>query len=119
MIVFDAASPVPAFEQIREQVAGLIRVGGLTPGHRLPPIRQLAADLGIAPGTVARAFTELEAAGLIRTSRRGAHVADGQAVAADLGAPARRFAADARRAGASLEDAVATLRATWSAVPAD
>ena len=42
----------------------------LQPGDRLPPLRQLAADLGLAVGTVARAYRELESAGLI-SSRRG------------------------------------------------
>jgi DNA-binding transcriptional regulator YhcF (GntR family) len=67
----DTASPVPPFEQIRAQLAGLIRAGRLADGERLPPVRQLAADLGLATGTVARAYRELEAADLVRT-RRGA-----------------------------------------------
>ncbi|KUN08807.1 GntR family transcriptional regulator [Streptomyces yokosukanensis] len=67
----DTTSPVPPYEQIRAQLAALISVGRLTEGERLPTVRQLAADLGLAAGTVARAYRELEAASLIRT-RRGA-----------------------------------------------
>ncbi|MEV1009269.1 GntR family transcriptional regulator [Streptomyces sp. NPDC049881] len=67
----DTASPVPPFEQIRAQLAWLVGTGRLAAGQRLPPVRQLAADLGLAVGTVARAYRELEAAGLVRT-RRGA-----------------------------------------------
>jgi DNA-binding transcriptional regulator YhcF (GntR family) len=67
----DTASPVPPFEQIRAQLATLIRTGRLPDGQRLPPVRQLAADLGLAAGTVARAYRELEAAHLV-TTRRGA-----------------------------------------------
>ncbi|MGW1889283.1 GntR family transcriptional regulator [Streptomyces sp. NPDC002004] len=67
----DTASPVPPYEQIRAQLSALITTGRLPEGERLPTVRQLAADLGLAAGTVARAYRELEATGLIRT-RRGA-----------------------------------------------
>jgi GntR family transcriptional regulator len=67
----DTASPVPPYEQIRSQLAGFIRTGRLADGQRLAPVRQLAADLGLAAGTVARAYRELEAAELVLT-RRGA-----------------------------------------------
>ncbi|GAA2388881.1 GntR family transcriptional regulator [Dactylosporangium salmoneum] len=63
--------PTPPYEQLRRQFADLIRHGALAAGDRLPPVRQLAADLGLAVGTVARAYRELEAAGLVE-SRRGA-----------------------------------------------
>jgi DNA-binding transcriptional regulator YhcF (GntR family) len=62
---------IPPFEQLRRQLAALISSGALRPGQRLPPLRQLAGDLGLAPGTVARTYRELEASGLIST-RRGA-----------------------------------------------
>lgn len=62
--------PTPPYEQLRRQVVDLIRAGLLSPGDRLPPLRQLAADLGLAVGTVARTYRELEAAGLV-ASRRG------------------------------------------------
>ena len=63
--------PVPPFEQIRSRVAELIVSGSLTGGQRLPAVRQLAGDLHVAPGTVARAYKELETAGLL-IARRGA-----------------------------------------------
>ena len=59
------------YEQIRAQLADLIVRGVLTPHERLPTVRQLAADLGLATGTVARSYQELEHAGMIVT-RRGA-----------------------------------------------
>jgi DNA-binding transcriptional regulator YhcF (GntR family) len=43
----------------------------LSPGDRLPPVRQLAADLGLATGTVARTYRELEQAGYVRSRRGG------------------------------------------------
>ena len=67
----DLASPVPPYEQLRAQVAGLIATGDLPAGVRLPSVRQLAADLGLAGGTVARAYHELELAGLVEG--RGRH----------------------------------------------
>jgi GntR family transcriptional regulator len=70
-VVVDTRSPVPPFEQLRSQLAELIRTGVLGPGQRLPPLRQLAADLGLAVGTTARAYKELEAAGLVRSHRGG------------------------------------------------
>lgn len=114
MITVDQSSATPAFDQIREQLTGLIRVGALPPGHRLPSIRQLAGDLGIAPGTVARAFTELESAGLIASSRSGTFVRGDQAGAAPIATAAGRLATQARAAGVSLDDAIAALRASWS-----
>jgi len=67
----------PPYEQLRRQFAQLIGSGILQPGERLPPVRQLASDLGLATGTVARAYRELESAGLIRTRRgAGTRVAD-------------------------------------------
>ena len=63
------ASPTPPFEQIRSQIAALITSGELEAGLRLPTVRQLASDLRVAPGTVARAYKELEGAGLVVTRR--------------------------------------------------
>lgn len=69
-LIIDTSNPTPPYEQLRRQMAELIQAAALTPGQRLPPLRQLAADLGLAVGTVARAYRELESAGLV-TSRRG------------------------------------------------
>jgi len=72
-----ADDATPPYEQLRRQFAQLIGSGVLRPGERLPPVRQLASDLGLAAGTVARAYRELESAGLIRTRRgAGTRVAD-------------------------------------------
>ena len=62
---------IPPYEQLRRQLASLIRSGALAPGQRLPPLRQLAGDLGLAVGTVARTYRELEASGLISARRGG------------------------------------------------
>ena len=67
MIVIDSASPVPPFEQLRAQLARQIQERTLAVGTRLPTIRRLAADLGLAVNTVGRAYRQLEEAGLIET----------------------------------------------------
>lgn len=77
-LTVDAASPVPPYEQIREQLARAIENGTLLPSAKLPTVRQLAADLGVAVNTVARSYRELESAGLIETrGRNGSFVTGG------------------------------------------
>jgi GntR family transcriptional regulator len=111
-------SPVPPYEQLREQIAGLIGTGSLGNGTRLPPVRQLAADLGLAGGTVARAYRELEQAGLIEgRGRHGTVVrqatakpAEDQARHQKLAAAADQLAQTARRLGFGDDAALAAAR---------
>lgn len=70
LLSVDLASATPPYEQIRSQISALIATGDLPAGSRLPTVRSLAADLGLAGGTIARAYKELEAAGLIQSRRR-------------------------------------------------
>lgn len=70
VVSIDLTSATPPYDQIRSQISALVRVGSLAPGDRLPTVRGLAADLGVAAGTVARAYKELEAAGLVESRRR-------------------------------------------------
>ena len=71
-IRLDATSKKPLYQQINGQIIGLIASGELPVQYRLPPIRQLAGDLGLAANTVARAYRELEVDGFVRsTGRRG------------------------------------------------
>jgi len=92
MIVIDVASPTPPFEQLRVQLARQIQDHTLAVGTRLPTIRRLAADLGLAVNTVGRAFRELEEAGLIETrGRAGSFVSAGAEQSRER---ARRAAAD-------------------------
>jgi DNA-binding transcriptional regulator YhcF (GntR family) len=65
IIEVDPASPTPPYEQIRAQIATMVEAGALPAGTQLPTIRQLAADLGLAANTVARAYRELEVQGLV------------------------------------------------------
>lgn len=77
IVEVDAASHTPVYEQIREQVTRMVAGGVLAPGARLPAIRQLAGDLGLAKGTVARAYEALLRDGVVRAAgRHGTVVAD-------------------------------------------
>lgn len=92
-ITVDVASPTPPYEQIRGQIAAHVQAGLLPEGTRLPTMRALAADLGVAVGTVARAYSGLEAAGLVTSRRRtGTVVTSGPA--ADPGGERVRTAAE-------------------------
>ena len=114
MISLDPTSPVPPTEQIRSQLAALIHTGELAADARLPTVRQLAADLHVAAGTVARAYRELEASGLVRTGRAaGTRVNPGQATGEVALPEAASFARAAKRAGLSLDQAQGVLAATW------
>ena len=91
IVTLDPDSPTPQADQLVAQIAASIEAGELEVGERLPTIRGLAADLGLAPGTVAKAYGELERDGWIRTQgRRGTTVADRDATPED-----RRVAAAA------------------------
>jgi len=80
IISVDQTSPVPLFEQVRAQVVALVESGALGSGARLPSVRQLAGDLGVAPGTVVAAYQLLEAAGVTTSSRRhGTRIAESAA----------------------------------------
>jgi DNA-binding transcriptional regulator YhcF (GntR family) len=63
----DLKSGVPFYRQIIDQVKSAIVTGAITPGDRLPTVRQLAVDLSINPNTVSRAYMELELTGLVDT----------------------------------------------------
>jgi DNA-binding transcriptional regulator YhcF (GntR family) len=111
------ADPTPPYEQVRRQLAGHIQAGRLAPGARLPSVRQLAADLGLAAGTVARAYRELEEAGLITTGRaRGTHVTEGHGRTTfpdEVTRAAAALATATKSRGVSIEATVEALRTAW------
>jgi GntR family transcriptional regulator len=116
--------PVPAFEQLRRQLTDLIASGTLAPGERLPPLRQLAGDLGLAVGTVARTYRELEAAGLIRSRRGGgtrvattAPTLSVERRAHLLGQHASAYVQQARRLGADPADIAFAVQHALDSTP--
>ena len=120
----DPGSPVPPYEQIRSQMTRMIASGVLQEGQRLPAIRQLAGDLDLAGGTVARAYRELERDGLIVTrGRHGTFVnsATGRAVPPDrerqLAEAAGAFAVQAAQLGVDPLDALKVAQEALEALP--
>ena len=93
----DDSSDHAIHEQIVAQIQEAVATGTLRPGNRLPPVRQLADQLTIAPGTVARAYSELQ--------RRGIVVTDGARGTRVAGRPRKPVAANSRS-----EDLVGLLR---------
>ena len=111
----DPASSVAPFEQLRTQIASRVAAGELAPGTKLPTVRALAADLGLAANTVARVYRELEADGVVVTEgRRGTFVASSSAATTgDAIAAAAEYAATARRLGLSRADALRLVERHW------
>jgi DNA-binding transcriptional regulator YhcF (GntR family) len=70
LITIDSDSGRPPFEQVRAQLARQISDRTLAVGTRLPTVRALATELGLAANTVARAYRELEEAGMVETRGR-------------------------------------------------
>jgi DNA-binding transcriptional regulator YhcF (GntR family) len=108
----DQSSRVPPFEQVRDGLAAAVRTGGLSAGDRLPTVRTLAADLGLASNTVARAYRELEEAGVLETrGRNGTFVAaDGSDQAMEAALATAVYAKRLRELGIGAEEAVALVR---------
>jgi DNA-binding transcriptional regulator YhcF (GntR family) len=121
-VTIDADSATAPFEQVRTQIASAVADGQLTPGTRLPTVRRLAADLGLAANTVARAYRELEADGVIATHGRGgtfvrSDVLDDPAAgspAADLArAAADVYVHAVRRLGLTAQEASRLVQDHW------
>jgi DNA-binding transcriptional regulator YhcF (GntR family) len=105
-------SPVPLGDQLVAGFRQLIASGTLKPGDELPPVRQLAADLGVNLNTVARAYRELEAAGLAIAARgRGTRVTATREAAPGTAASTTRAAPPPPTIAATtaLHDAVARV----------
>jgi GntR family transcriptional regulator len=111
-VTLDMLAATPPYEQVRSQIAGHIRTGTIRAGEKLPVVRVLAADLGVATNTIARAYRELEAGGLVTTRRRVGTIV--QAVSSpaseDLRLQASTFVRDARGAGLADEEVVDLVR---------
>jgi GntR family transcriptional regulator len=119
----DPGDPVPPYQQIRMQIATMVVAGVLAPGARLPAIRQLAGDLGLASGTVARAYRELERDGVVATrGRHGTRVLPRDTVTPpsnreQLEVAARAFAVRVRQMGVDARTALDAARAALAALP--
>ncbi|MFP5310765.1 MAG: GntR family transcriptional regulator [Actinomycetes bacterium] len=125
VVELDAGSPVPPYEQLRAQLEAAIVSGGLAAEERLPTVRQLAGDLGVAPGTVQRAYRELEGLGLVEgRGRRGTVVTPPATWRSDLDPEeegrraAERFVAETARLGLPPARAVELVRSALAGATA-
>ena len=119
LISVDPSIPLPVYEQLREQIVRMVAAGTLEAGHRLPTIRQLAADLGLAKGTVAKAYEMLESESVIATrGRKGSFVLGApQHSEADriagLASPIDALVVTAKQLGADIDEVRAALDRAW------
>ncbi|WP_190822569.1 GntR family transcriptional regulator [Saccharopolyspora pogona] len=116
-ISVDPNSNVPPFEQVRSTLAEQINSGELPVGTKLPTVRALAADLGIAANTAAKAYRELEQAGLLQTrGRAGTFVSDaGNQAAARAAEAAATYAQITHALGIPATEALAIVKAALKA----
>jgi GntR family transcriptional regulator len=121
----DTTSPVPPYEQLRSQIRVMVVSGTLARGTRLPSIRQLAGDLGLAVNTVGRAYRELEAEQLIETRGRHGTVVTGAPATSRkerremIEQAAKRYALEVQQQGGALDEAVAAVRQAFRAETAE
>jgi DNA-binding transcriptional regulator YhcF (GntR family) len=104
----EAGSSTPPYEQLRMQVVDAVRVGRLAAGAKLPTVRALAEELGLAVNTVARAYRELETDGVVEgRGRNGTFVrATGDPVEQALQAAASAYADAVARLSVPTDAAV-------------
>ncbi|WP_102144724.1 GntR family transcriptional regulator [Mycobacterium hubeiense] len=104
----------PLFDQLRSQIIDGVRDGRLPPGTRLPTVRELAAKIGLAVNTVARAYRELEAAGILETRGRfGTFVAREDPADAAMATAAYNYVSAAKALGVDRADALRYIEAAF------
>ena len=106
----DDSSGVPPFEQVREGIKAQVESGELEPGFRLPPVRALATSLDLAANTVARAYKELEALGVVETRGRAGTFVAGRGVERSVRMAATSYVASVRALGLSDDEALDAVR---------
>ena len=118
-MIITLSGSAPPRDQIHDQIHGLVATGRLAANERLPSVRQLAKDLCVAPGTVAKAYRALEAEGfLVSRTGSGTRVSPTASTTAQpVLEAARRLAGASTRAGTSLDDTIRILRAIWPVPP--
>ena len=113
-LAINSRSSTPPFEQLRSQVIAAVSSGELPHDTRLPTVRALAAELGLATNTVARAYRELERDKVIETRGRfGSFIApQRQTAEQDAQAAADAFVERIQQLGVSAAEALALVSTT-------
>lgn len=114
MIRVDLHAPEPPYDQVKTQIAALVASGELAPGDKLPTVRGLAEDLGLAPNTVARAYRELEALGVVDTRGRSGTFVAGDEVQRAARLAAAEYAEKVRALGLSGAEALSLVERALS-----
>jgi len=110
----DQHAAKPLFDQLRTQIIDGIRDGKLPPGTRLPTVRELAGQMSLAVNTVARAYRELESAGVLETRGRfGTFVARVDPADSAMATAAHTFVSTARALGVEKDDALKYVEAAF------
>jgi len=115
MITIDPQASEPPYEQVREQLRTQVEEGELAPGTKLPTVRRMAGDLGLATNTVARAYRELEALGLIETRGRAGSVVKGSGVDRAARQAAHDYVLRLRSMGLDRDEALMLVSAVFDA----
>jgi DNA-binding transcriptional regulator YhcF (GntR family) len=110
LIALDTSAGDPPYEQIRTQIARQVASGALPPGSKLPTVRALAATLGVAVNTVARAYRELEHSGVVTTGRRNGTVVNGDRADHAAKEAAASYADIMRALGVRQDEALELVR---------
>ena len=112
----DPTTGTPPFEQLRIQIASRVASGEVAPGTKLPTVRSLATDLGLAVNTVARVYRELETDGVVVTEgRRGTFVSRTAAGrSGEASSAAAAYVEAARRLGLGLTEATHLVERSWA-----
>lgn len=120
MFVIDPHAAAPPYEQLRLQIIAAVKRGELVAGTRMPTVRRLAEDLGLAANTVARAYRELERDEVIETRRRrGSFIAaSGDASHRQAQEAATAYAGRVRQLGLDTADALEIVAAALRAADA-
>ena len=109
----DDSSSVPKNEQLHTQIQDAVKAGTLAAGTKLPTVRSLATELGVAPYTVARVYRQLEDLGVLETHGRNGTIVstfgDDSQQQAQLAA--RAYADRIHALGVSADDALALAKA--------
>ena len=106
----DPSLPEPPYAQLREEVRRQVTSGDLAAGTRLPPVRALATELGLAPNTVAKAYRELEHLGVIETRGRAGSFVSGDRVGRAAREAAQEYADRVTALGVAPAEAVNLVR---------
>ena len=109
-ITVEHDSPTPPYEQVREQIKARVDDGSLAPGTKLPTVRGLATDLGLAANTIARAYRELEGLGVIETRGRAGSVVTGAGTDRAAREAAHEYAEKLKALGVDQTEALALVR---------